>query len=37
MQVSIDMIFTPSVLAGLGMREGCTQSDVRISQLAPAS
>jgi hypothetical protein len=37
MQVRIDMMFTPSVLAGLGMGEDCTQLDVRISQLAPAS
>jgi hypothetical protein len=37
MQVRIDIMFTPSVLAGLGIGEGCTQSDVRISQLAPAS
>lgn len=37
MQVCIDMMFTPSVLAGLGMGEDFTQLDVRISQLAPAS
>jgi hypothetical protein len=37
MQVRIDMMFTPLVLTGLGMGEGCTQSDVRISQLAPSS
>lgn len=37
MQTRIDMMFTPSVMAGLGMGEGYTQSDVRISQLTPAS